>query len=47
MTSSPLIVRDASGRLVGLAGVPHEKNGVAAALDYLAHGGNAAPSGGA
>jgi alanine-glyoxylate transaminase/serine-glyoxylate transaminase/serine-pyruvate transaminase len=31
---------------LGLAGVPHEKNGVAAALDYLAHGGNAAPSGG-
>lgn len=29
---------------LGLAGVPHEKNGVAAALDYLAHGGNAAPS---
>ena len=26
----------------GLAGVPHEKKGVAAALDYLAHGGNAA-----
>jgi hypothetical protein len=31
---------------LGLAGVPHEKNGVAAALDYLAHGGNAAVSGG-
>ncbi len=31
---------------LGLAGVPHEKNGVAAALDYLAHGGNAAPSSG-
>ncbi len=30
---------------LGLAGVPHNKNGVAAALDYLAHGGNAAPSG--
>lgn len=29
---------------LGLAGVPHEKKGVAAALDYLAHGGNAAPS---
>ena len=29
---------------LGLAGVPHTKNGVAAALDYLAHGGNAAPS---
>ena len=28
---------------LGLAGVPHNKNGVAAALDYLAHGGNAAP----
>lgn len=28
---------------LGLAGVPHKKNGVAAALDYLAHGGNAAP----
>jgi alanine-glyoxylate transaminase/serine-glyoxylate transaminase/serine-pyruvate transaminase len=27
---------------LGLAGIPHEKNGVAAALDYLAHGGNAA-----
>jgi alanine-glyoxylate transaminase/serine-glyoxylate transaminase/serine-pyruvate transaminase len=27
---------------LGLAGVPHEKKGVAAALDYLAHGGNAA-----
>jgi len=32
---------------LGLAGVPHRKNGVAAALDYLAHGGNAASSGGA
>ncbi|MCG8547360.1 MAG: serine--glyoxylate aminotransferase, partial [Alphaproteobacteria bacterium] len=31
---------------LGLAGVPHKKNGVAAALDYLAHGGNAAPSDG-
>jgi len=31
---------------LGLAGVPHEKKGVAAALDYLAHGGNAAPSSG-
>lgn len=31
---------------LGLAGVPHTKNGVAAALDYLAHGGNAAPSDG-
>lgn len=30
---------------LGLAGVPHKKNGVSAALDYLAHGGNAAPSG--
>jgi len=30
---------------LGLAGVPYKKNGVAAALDYLAHGGNAAPSG--
>ena len=29
---------------LGLAGVPHEKKGVAAALDYLAHGGNAASS---
>ena len=29
---------------LGLAGVPHNKNGVAAALDYLAHGGNAAPA---
>jgi alanine-glyoxylate transaminase/serine-glyoxylate transaminase/serine-pyruvate transaminase len=29
---------------LGLAGVPHKKNGVAAALDFLAHGGNAAPS---
>jgi len=29
---------------LGLAGVPHKKNGIAAALDYLAHGGNAAPS---
>ena len=28
---------------LGIAGVPHGKNGVAAALDYLAHGGNAAP----
>ena len=32
---------------LGLAGVPHRKNGVAAALDYLAHGGNAAPPTGA
>jgi alanine-glyoxylate transaminase/serine-glyoxylate transaminase/serine-pyruvate transaminase len=29
---------------LGLAGVPHNKNGVAAALDYLAHGRNAAPA---
>jgi len=29
---------------LGLAGVPHNKNGVSAALDYLAHGGNAAPA---
>ena len=29
---------------LGLAGVPHKKNGISAALDYLAHGGNAAPS---
>jgi len=29
---------------LGLAGVPHKKNGIGAALDYLAHGGNAAPS---
>jgi alanine-glyoxylate transaminase/serine-glyoxylate transaminase/serine-pyruvate transaminase len=28
---------------LGLAGVPHKKNGIGAALDYLAHGGNAAP----
>ena len=27
---------------LGLAGVPHRKEGVSAALDYLAHGGNAA-----
>ena len=29
---------------LGLAGVPHKKNGISAALDYLAHGGNAAPA---
>ena len=29
---------------LGLAGVPHNKNGVAAALDYLAHARNAAPA---
>lgn len=29
---------------LGLAGIPHNKNGVSAALDYLAHGGNAAPA---
>ncbi len=30
---------------LGLAGVPHQKKGVSAALDYLAHGGNAAAAG--
>ena len=28
---------------LGLSGIPHKKNGVSVALDYLAHGGNAAP----
>ena len=31
---------------LGLAGVPHQKKGVSAALDYLAHGGNAAAAAG-
>ena len=28
---------------LGLSGIPHNKNGVSVALDYLAHSGNAAP----